>query len=458
VSDSAALTTTNSDGSVTQRVLGFWPLTALVTGNMIGSGIFLLPAALAAIGSIGIVGWIFTATGAIFLSIIFARLGYLLPKTGGAYTFCREGFGDFIGFQIAFSYWVQSWVGNAAIVLAFVGYLSVFWPELTANPWVTFGVATATVWLLTGVNLLGIREAGWVQLVTTILKLTPLLAIILFGIWYIQAGHFAQFNISGKSNFAAITDAATLTLWSFIGLEAATIPAGAVKNPQRDIPRATVIGTLIAAFVYILSTIAVFGLVPMETLAQSHAPYADAGKIVFGPWASSFIAIGAAISCFGCLNGWILVQAHVPLAAARDGLFPRMFTKLNRAGVPIWGLLVSSSLVTILLSLNLHKSLVKQFTFAILLATLASLIPYLYTMMSYFLINRRHPTTIPTSKSTIFLNIVAILGFCYAFWAMSGAGMDTVFYGIMLLFGSLPLYSYIQWRNRKKVTIQPAND
>ncbi len=430
-----------------KRVLGLWPLTTLVTGNMIGSGIFLLPASLAALGSIGMLGWLITATGAIVLACLFARLSFMLPRTGGAYSYCRAAFGNFIGFQVAFSYWIQTWVGNAAIALAFVGYLATFWPPLVDNPLYTFIAASSAVWVLTGINILGVREAGWTQIITTVLKLAPLILIIILGIWYIEPGNFLPFNRSGQSNFIAISSAATLTLWSFIGLEAATVPAGAAKNPQRDIPRATIIGTLIAALVYILSTIVVFGLLPNQSLISSNAPFADAGFVVFGKWAAAIIAIGAAISCFGALNGWILVQAQVPYAAAEDKLFPRIFTRCNKHGSPIYGLIISSALVTFLLSLNINKSLVKQFTFAILLATLASLVPYLYTAMAYFLVNRKQNEKVTVKHKQLFV-FIAIVGFCYAFWAISGAEKDTVLYGMMLMFASLPLYAWIQWRNK----------
>lgn len=432
--------------SVAPRVLGLLPLTALVTGNMIGSGIFLLPATLAGIGSISILGWLLTASGALLMATIFARLGYLLPQTGGAYAFCREAFGKFVAFQVVFNYWIQSWVGNAAIVLAFVGYISFFYPPIAAQPLYSFALATATLWFLTFVNSLGLREAGWVQILTTFLKLLPLLVIIVVGVWSINTEHFSAFNQSNKSDFFALMDATTLTLWSFIGLEAATIPAGSAKDPQRNIPRATIYGTLIAAVFYLLSTVVIFGLVPLNTLASSHAPYADAARLILGQHGAELIALGAAISAFGALNGWILVQAQMPFAAARDGLFPQCFAKLNKRGVPIWGLLISSSLITVLLLLNFDKSLVHQFKTAILMATLSSLIPYVFTMMAYFLIRRKYDAML-SKKQRWFYTFAAIFGFIYGYFAICGAGAGTVYYGMILLFGSLPLYAWLNWRD-----------
>jgi len=284
-----------------QRSLGPWMLTALVSGNMIGSGVFLLPASLASIGSISILSWILTSIGAIFVALVFSRLGRLIPKTGGPYIFCREAFGDFVGFQIAYNYWIAMWIGNCAIVIAFVGYLSVFWPSLAKGGVDALMVSLALVWGVTGINILGVREAGRVQLVTTILKLVPLVVLAAVGLFFMHKSNLAVFNISGKSNFSALTSAATLTLWSFIGFESATVPAGNVINPKRNIPRATIIGTLIAAAIYIISTISIMGVVPMADLAKSSAPYAQAAHIIFGQWGG----LDNWFSCCYCLFWYI---------------------------------------------------------------------------------------------------------------------------------------------------------
>jgi basic amino acid/polyamine antiporter, APA family len=256
--------------TTTQKGLGLWMLTALVAGNMIGSGVFLLPAALAQFGSISIVGWLMTALGALCLALVFAKLSSLIPKAGGPYAYCREGFGDFIGFMVAYNYWIALWVGNAGIAVAFAGYMGVFFPWITAAPMHTCLTSIATIWLLTIINISGVRQAGMVQLITTLLKLLPLILIGTVGLLYIHPTYLTQFNVSGHSNFAAITGAASLTLWAFIGLESATVPADDVINPQKNIPRATMFGTLLAAIVYILSTIAIMGLIPNSDLVGAN--------------------------------------------------------------------------------------------------------------------------------------------------------------------------------------------
>lgn len=440
--------------------LSFWMLVALVTGNMIGSGIFLLPASLASFGTISILSWVFTAVGAILLALVFAKLSTLIPKSGGPYTYCREGFGDFIGFQVAYNYWIAAWVGNAAIVTGFVGYMGFFWPALQEDYSLSFLVKVATIWLLTAINILGIRNAGIVQVVTMVLKIMPLLLISILGFSFISMDNLANFNVSGHSNFTALTGAATLTLWSFIGLESATVPAEKANNPKYVAP-ATMVGTLIAAFIYITSTVVIMGMIPLADLAQSSAPYADAANQIFsaighyfspgsgvqiGNWGGALIAIGAMISCFGALNGWILLQGQVPQAAARDGLFPAMFKQESSTGTPVVGLVISSVLITLLLALTLNQSLVKQFTFIILLATLASLIGYFMTCFAELAIFIKMREKFQ-AKRFVKSSIIAVLAGIYAFWMIMGSGVDTVFYGALLFFSSIPVYVWIQWRS-----------
>lgn len=429
-----------------QQKLGLWMLTALVAGNMIGSGIFLVPASLAEYGSISLLSWVATAGGALLIALVFAKLGTVMPRIGGPYAYCREAFGDFVGFQMAYNYWIALWVGNAAIAVALTAYLSFFLPVLAKNAVLSCFVSISLVWLMTFINLLGVRHAGVFQLITTILKLIPLLLIAMVGVFYIHPHYLADFNLTGKSNFTAFSSAATLTLWTFIGLESASVPAGHVENPTRNIPRATILGVLLATAVYILSGIAVMGSMPLSQLAHSNAPYADAARLMFGPIGSGLVAIGAVISCLGALNGWILLQGQIPLAAAQDKLFPRVFEKKSAKGTPIVGLVVSSILITLLLLMTLSQSLVKQFTIIILLATLASLIPYFLTTMSELVIFLKYPGLFK-GKKIVGSVVIAILAGIYSFWVIIGSGEKTVFYGTLLLLSSVPVYVWMKWRN-----------
>jgi APA family basic amino acid/polyamine antiporter len=446
-----------STAATKPRKLGLFTATALVIGNMIGSGVFLLPSALAAYGGVSIVAWLFTSAGALLLALVFARLGRAYPRTGGPYAYARRAFGDFIGFQTAWGYWIAVWAGNAAITVAFVGYLAYFWEDLESNKILAALVGLAAIWVLTAVNVSGVRSGGLVQAVTTVLKLVPLVAIAVLGLFFIEADNFTPFNASGDGAFGAVTAAATLTLWAFIGLESATVPAEDVEDPRRTIPRATMIGTIVAAAVYILGTTAVLGIVPTDTLADSTAPFADAAESMFGGWAGSVVAVGAVISAFGALNGWILLQGQVPMAAARDGLFPRSFARINRAGAPAIGLIVSSVLVTGLLMMNYNASLVDQFTLIILLATLTTLIPYAYSAAAQLMLMVTDRAAFSGRRLAVD-TVIAVAAFAYSVWTIAGSGYEVVYKGMLLLLGGIPVYLWIVYRERKALTppVSPA--
>ncbi len=422
-----------------RRQFGLLIAVALVVGNMIGSGVFLLPASLAPYGGISILGWFFTGAGAITVALMLARLGRMMPEVGGPYAYTRRGIGEMAAFIVAWGYWISIWSGNAAISVAFVGYMAVFFPALAENPALGAGIGLSAIWLLTGVNALGVREAGIVQLVTTALKILPLLAIGTLGLLYLDLDHFRPFNPSGEPPFTALTATATLTLWAFLGLESATIPADSVKDARRTIPRATIIGTLVAGLIYLLATVGVMGILPMGDLAESTAPFADAGRSIWGSTAGSLIAIGAAISAFGALNGWILLQGQMPMAAARDGLFPSIFGRMSARGTPVAGLVISSLLITGLTALNYTATLVERFTFIILLATLSTLVPYVFSAIAELVIFVREREKF-RGERLAGATVIAVLALLYSLWAIVGAGWETVIWGFLLLLAGLPFY------------------
>lgn len=425
--------------------MGMWMAAALVVGNMIGSGVFLLPASLGSFGGISLLGWAFTCAGAIILSLIFARLSRLVPRAGGPYAFSRAGFGDFAGFLVGWGYWISIWVANAALAVAFTSYLSWFWPALATDRALASGVAIAAIWALTWVNVRGVRTAGSVQVVTTVLKLVPLVAVGTLGFLYLDPSNFKPFNASGQGTFPAITAAATLTLWAFLGFESATVPAEEVVDPDRTIPRATVLGTVAAALIYVLGTAAVMGVVPSAELAGSNAPFADAARRMWGGWTAPAVAAGAMISAFGALNGWILLQGRIPWAAARDGIFPAALGQTSKRGTPAFALIFSSVLVTGLMLLNSSESLVDQFTFVILLATLTALLPYALCALSELMIYARDRERFAGRRLTSAV-VTALLGFAYALWAIAGAGQKIVYWGLILLIAGLPMYVWVVWR------------
>jgi APA family basic amino acid/polyamine antiporter len=431
-----------------KKGLGLWMLISLVVGNMIGSGIFLLPASLAPYGSISIVAWIITGIGSILLAFLFVDLNKAYPQSGGPYLYCQKGFGDCVGFLIAYNYWIAVWVANAAVAVALVGYLGSFWPALNEkagtifNPLLSFAMKVGILWLFTFINMLGVHRAGIAQLVVTLFKIIPLLLLSIAALFYVHPIYLEHFNSSGQSTFSALTATMTLTLWAFIGLESATIPAEEADKPQ-DVAKATLIGTGIAALVYILSTVAILGLIPGNELKNSQAPFADAAQLIFGAKASFLVAISAIISCAGALNGWILLQAQIPMAAARDGLFPAIFAHRNKSGTPIAGLIISSLLATFLLVFTLNQTLTRQFTFIILLATLAYVIPYFVSAMAQLILLAKD-RELRKDKPLLKPLLTALFAGIYSFFAISGSGEDIVYYGMLLFFTGFPMYVYIK--------------
>ncbi|MCM2313965.1 MAG: amino acid permease [Thermoanaerobaculia bacterium] len=411
--------------------------TALVVGNMIGSGVFLLPSSLARYGALSIVAWLFTAVGSVLLALVFARLATMVSGAGGPYTYSRAAFGDFVGFLVGWGYWLSIWASNAAIATAFTGYLTVFWGAPGKSNAVAAAVTIVLIWTLTAVNVAGVRLAGGVQLVTTVLKVLPLLVVAAIGLARLQPSQFTPFNPSGEPLLAAIAAAAALTLWAFLGLESATVPSDDVESPERTIPRATVVGTLFAAAVYIASSTAVLGVIPRDVLATSTAPFADAARLLLGDWAAYLIAAGAVVSTLGALNGWILMQGQMPAAAARDGLAPPAFGRLSKNGTPALALVSTSVIVTVIVLMNYTRGLVAMFTFLILLATLMTLVPYVFSSMALLVLARERSAAKRIPAGVL---ILGGLAFAYSLWAVGGAGKDAVYWGMILLLGSVPVY------------------
>ncbi|MDH3648788.1 MAG: amino acid permease [Saprospiraceae bacterium] len=419
--------------------LGLWMSTALVAGTMIGSGVFLLPASLAAYGGISLFGWIFTTIGAFLLASTLSSLSKKVPKTGGPYAYTQAGFGDFAGFLVGWGYWISLLTGSAAIAVAAVGYLAYFFPLMSQNQVLAGCTAMLFIWLLTTVNMLGTRRAGALQLVTTILKILPLIMVIVLAFFQFDLSNFQPFNASGTSSFSAITSTATLTLWAFLGLESATVAAENVEDPERNVTRATMYGTIITAFIYILGTMSVMGILPQELLSTSTAPFADAARQVAGEWAGNIVAIGAVISCIGALNGMILLQGQMPFALARDGLFGGRFGKLSRMGTPIYALGLSGLLVTMFMIINYTRGLIDLFTFIIRLSTLSILLPYSFSAMAELRLLHSQNGNSGTSNK-VRKTAVACLAFAYSIWAISGSGQQIVYLGFILFLLGMPFY------------------
>lgn len=255
------------------KALGFWTATSLVISAMLGAGIFGIPASLAAFGSISILAWLATAVGTIFLALTFIELNKMIPETGGAFLYAYHAYGELMGFVIAMSYWFAWCVGCAGALVPIIDFLIPYWPILDGHhagysPWLSLGVKCLFLWLTVFINILGIKAVGRVQLITTLLKLIPLLAICIFGIEKIHLHTIiSSFNITHESNIHALTGAAALTLFAYLGFEAAVIPADDVTS-HRTIAWSTILGTVVTSLLYILTSFILFGLYPAEQLKK----------------------------------------------------------------------------------------------------------------------------------------------------------------------------------------------
>jgi len=434
--------------SSSNKKIGLITSTALVVGNMIGAGIFILPASLSKYGGISLLGWVFTASGALILAKIFSNFSKIIVnKSGGPYLYSKQGFGDFIGFLVAWGYWISTWISNAAIAIAIIGGLSFFFPILQTNSVVAVSIGLSMIWFFTWINSKGMRTTGKIQLITTVLKLLPLVFVIIFGIFFFSLDNFPEFNMTGESNFTSFSLVAALTLYAFLGLESASIPLENIHNPEKTVPKATMYGTIISTCIYIFSTIVLFGILPTETLQNSPAPFAEAGEIIGGKYTGYFIAIGAIISGMGALNGWILILAQIPMAAAKDEMFPMIFKRKNKKGVPILGLVIGSILSSVVMLMNFSENLVTQFTFIVNLTVLACLVPYLFVSASYAIViiqNKNHKNSIVKTV------LLGLFGFLYSLWAIYGSSAEVVFYGLLLLLLGIPFYVFMQWNKMKR--------
>ena len=426
--------------------LTLWPATALVTGTIIGAGIFTQPSWLAQYGPISILGFAITAFGSLMLALVFASLARRTPDVGGPYAFSRQGFGDFVGFQSAWTYWIGAWVGVGAIASSLVVYLGVLIPAVVENRLLSTVVAVGAIAVLTFLNTQGVVTGGLVSLILTILKVVPLLLIGTLGFIAFDASNLGPFNASGLPPLEVLTAVMAYTLFSFIGVEAATIPAGDVHEPDKTIPRATMIGTIAAAAVYLLSTTAVFGAVEQSELANSDAAFSVAAANMFGDWASDAVAVVAVISCLGAMNGLLLLSGQIPMAAEFDGLAPKVFGKLNIRHAPGTGLIISGLLAAGILALSFGGGgLGDAVAQLVLVSAVATMVSYAFSAGAEIKWLALDKGKVPVSHIARKM-AVAVLALVFTILAFYGGGVQEIYWLWMLIVLGVPLYIYILWR------------
>jgi arginine:agmatine antiporter len=376
---------------IRDRKIGPVLATLLVANNMIGSGIFLLPATLATVGSITIVGWLLATVSALLIAAVLAKLGQLAPEAGGPVAYAGEALGPYVGFQATVLYWICAWVGNMAIALGAVGYLAAFFPAL-ATPLNAAFAAVGIIWLVTLINVFGPRFACQVESVTLLAGLIPIVLVATAGWFWFQPETFRQsWNVSGQPAYQAIPGSLVLVYWAFVGLESASVGTAIVENPTRNVPFATVAGVLLAGVVYIASCTVIMGLIPAAQLAKSTAPFADAARFVIGSAAGSLVALMACLKASGTLCGWVLLTAQVGKAGAERGNFPRIFARVDRHGIPVVNLIIMAVIMTAAVFLTMSPTLGQQFSKLIEVSVVLCLLIYVYSSVALWYYGNASP-------------------------------------------------------------------
>lgn len=412
------------------RSISFWGCWALSAGTMIGSGIFMMPAVLAPYGMMSFGGWALTTAGSIAIALVLGRLAGRTTRSGGMQVYAADTFGPFAGFVVAWSYWIACWISTPTVAIAFVGYVTALVPGLADQSGYQAAIAIAAIWALTLVSARGAKNASTLQIAMTVLKIAPLVLLVGFAVFAGSAANLPPANPSQEPPLQILSATALLTMWAFVGLECGVVPAANVRDPQRTIPRAVIAGTLTAAVIFIASTAAVMYLVPAQTLATSKAPFFEAAAGM-GAWGPVLIALGALLATAGSMNGNIFVTGQTTMAAAQDGLAPKFLARLNRHGAPTASLVIGSALASVLLLMNYSRGLVGAFTFLLTMATLANLVPYLFSALAEL---KR------SWRSARGWALIAILAGLYALFAICGSGVEAIAWSLLLIALGVPAY------------------
>lgn len=420
----------------TPRALGFWMATALVVGNTIGMGIFVLPASLAPYGFNAIIGWIVTLLGFLFIARVLAGLARAFPNDDGPYAYTQRAFGEGTAFMVLWCYWVATWVTNATIAIGVVGYLSIFIPQINATSWMPPVVALSLVWLFVLLNMRGARTVGGAQVLTTAIKLLPMIAVMVLGLWtlFTDPGAYTAHPPATAMDLGLVMTASTTAIFAMLGVECATVPAGRVKDPQRTIPRATMVGTALTAFVYIAICLIPMLLIPQAELAASNAPFSDLFARYLGAGSAEVLALFVIVSGIGALNGWTLVVGEVTMNFARHGSFPRVLARTNAHAAPTRAFVLTGAVASLMLiakALESEQTTVSIFTFLSLVVTAANLPLYLFAAGAVLVLWRRGEIARPGARE-MSLFVAAILAAAFCIWAVIGVGWKELLWALGL--------------------------
>ena len=416
---------------VSKRQIGLLGASAIVTGNMMGSGIALLPSSFASIGSITLISWLVTLAGALSLAFVFSRLGLIDPEEGGLVTYAKK-LSPVLGFQTGWLYWFANLIGNLTLAIAGVQYMSVFFPALT-HPLLNGAITLAIIWIFTFINFLGADKIVKIVSVTVVLMLITVVSTGIFGWSKFSTEQFAaNWIVADISPVKAVFNGIVLAIWSFVGIESASVGAGVVKKPHVTVPVATMLGTCVAGVVYIASTTVISGMFPAEQIAASGAPFAVALSAIAGNWVKPFVSLFTVVACLASLGSWMMVLGQASLAAAHHGSFPAIFAKVSeKRKVPVGALTTNSILMTISMILvtivsyvNKHSA-ISAFSFIIAISVLLIIFPYFYSVLQLI--------KVEGIKSTNFLRlIVSLMAIIFCFVAFIG-GSNIELRGALIL-------------------------
>ncbi|MFD9890922.1 amino acid permease [Amycolatopsis sp. NPDC059027] len=433
--------------------LGLPSATGLVVGSVIGTGVFTMPAVLAGAGTSSLVVLSVIAAGAALLAVLFGQLTRRVPDAdGGLYAYARNEFGDFAGYLTGWCYWVSAWVGNAAIVSSWVLYVDSLLGIDNPAGWTNWGIALLGLWVPALVNLSGVRQIAWFENLTVAVKFLPLLLVAVVGWFFVSNANFGAFNASGGSLYSAIGITAGVALFAFIGVEVAAVTAKRVRDPGRNVGRASLLGTAASAILYVAVSAAVMGLVPHDVLVNTGTPFVPAVEAIFphAAWAGKLVAALAVVSGIGALNGWTLVTAEVSRAAANDGLFPRFFTWADRKDTAWLGVLVAAALPSLLMLWRYTAtSGLAVFTFLVNLSVVTIAVPYLFSACAQlsYLVSRRRRVRGWLLVRDLLVTGVSVL---FSLWVTFAAGYAAVYQAMFLMLLGLVLYAFVKARRERR--------
>jgi APA family basic amino acid/polyamine antiporter len=442
------------------HALGLTSATGLVVGTVIGAGVFTMPAVLAGAGTISLAVLGVIAVGAMVLAALFGQLTRRIPNSdGGLYAYARHEFGDFAGYLTGWCYWIQAWAGNAAIVSSWVFYVDALF-GISPSGLENWAIALIGLWIPAAVNLGGLRQTAWLQNVTVVLKYLPLLFVGVVGWFFVTKANFGPFNASGGSLYSAIGIAAGVALFSFIGVETAAITAKRVKDPRRNVSRASLLGTAASAIAYLAVSAAVLGLVAHRDLVNNGAPFVNAFETIFphAAWAGKLVAGLAAVSGFGALIGWTLVTAEVSRAAANDGLFPRPFGWTDRKDTAWFGVVAAAALPSLLMLWRYTASSgLTVFTYLVDLTVVTVAIPYLFSACAQltYLLSRRRPVQGALMARDLAITTAAVL---FSLWVTFAAGYSAVYQAMVVVLAGVILYAFIRARRERLGQVPATTD